>query len=644
MMGQRHFFGKSKLLLGLSALWLVFCILLTPVYTTVKLDFAQDPSGEAIATVFTSLHGPVTARGAKARVITSGTVRISFLDFQYGSHCSFQRIDPVDEYWQQEELLTLRGITVYKNGFPVMKLSGTSLTDYFSGNEQVEIQDSQEGLAFFVRGGDPQLLPTWAFTDLYVKSGRLWSVLSSFLLGGLLLGGFGVLLQRFSLQIRTIENRFTRITCWICFAGILSAVFLCVYVGLRSPFWLNPDEYDTRSAILYYGTHWAPPDIRSEDVGSSYSVYGMSRHFELNTFYFWAGKLGSLFSDPTLQVRAFSLLILGIMAVLILKNIRNYTALSCVLLLTPQVWYLFSYATSDALDLFVGFLCLYQLIRQESLLNRMLAQPFTFRQAPGYLLMAYLFVHVFWSKPSFFTILIFLFLILLIRLFEKQGKERKILFQKYLALAGLTLAIFVVRYLITDYPYYGLEKMQVIAEVTERHAQYSYKPSTPPQLQAPSKGLCSKGVTLGEFFRNYEFNKSLFRTLSGFFGCYAFGAEDWYYVVMGILYLALFVCLVYYFQRMKNRQKWLEFAAVCFTLAVQYALVVFNAYVVDFQPQGRYLFPSLLFVAYLIHTCEPAKSSRVVRGILCATCIMSLYAFVSIGIPNLVPLHTGAIH
>ena len=33
-----------------------------------------------------------------------------------------------------------------------------------------------------------------------------------------------------------------RITCLVFLAGILGAVLMVVYTGLRSPFWLNPDE------------------------------------------------------------------------------------------------------------------------------------------------------------------------------------------------------------------------------------------------------------------------------------------------------------------------------------------------------------------------------------------------------------------
>ena len=55
-----------------------------------------------------------------------------------------------------------------------------------------------------------------------------------------------------------------------------------------------------------------PPDIRSDIINDSYPVYGTSRHFEFNMFYFYAGKLGQFFADAAVQIRLFSLLIFGL--------------------------------------------------------------------------------------------------------------------------------------------------------------------------------------------------------------------------------------------------------------------------------------------------------------------------------------------
>ena len=70
--------------------------------------------------------------------------------------------------------------------------------------------------------------------------------------------------------------------------------------------------------------------------------------------------------------------------------------------------------------------------------------------------------------------------------------------------------------MITDYPYYGFNKLGVVIEVTERQAEYGYKPSTPPIEQAYSMSFFGKGITLGELLTQYEFHKIFSEPLRAF--------------------------------------------------------------------------------------------------------------------------------
>ena len=627
---------KNKKLYIVVAMWIPLCLLVTPVYTTVTVNYAPDPSGEAVTTIFTSLRENVSPAGARARVIYEGVARISFYDLQYGKHCSVKRIDPLDENWQNEELVTISEITVHKNGLLAWEASGAELNQYFTGNEQTLIQDSKEGLAFYVQGNDSQLIPTEQFTEEYVSHGRVFSVITSICYGLALIFAayfFGIWFAK------GLDNKIY----WLFLGGILGAVLLCFYIGSRSPFWLNPDEYEVRAAVRYYRTHWLPPDLRSDSIADAFAVYGTSRHSEFNTFYFWAGKIGQFFKDAALQSRWLNMGLFAAMAAVVVKYCKKYFALLFVLLLTPQLWFIYSYTTSDALDFFWGFLAVFQLMKEDSTLNRLLKGSISKKEIPSYLLLSFLFVNMFWGKISFYPILLFVFLILLIRLFDKQGEERKVLFRKYLILLGLTFAIFAIRYMITDFRYYGFDKYGVYNEVMELRATYEYKPSTPPQEQAGSIYLYNKGVPLSLFFGEMRFNQDLFNTFAGFFGNYNFGMADWYYFAMAGFYIALFGCLIYELIKMKSKRKWLEFAAVMGCIASQYLLVFINGYFVDFQPQGRYMLPALLYVAYLVYTCKESKNNKVIRLILCGTCILSLYAYLTVGAVNMIPLNTSAI-
>lgn len=620
----------------LAAVWVLACLFFTPVYTTVSLVFADDPHGEVIAAVFAGPGKHVAAGDAKYRVVNHGIANISYLDIQAGKRCSLKRIDPLDQYYQSGEPLALTGITVSKNGILTAKLTGEDISAYFSANEDMDLVEG-EGFAFQVVGQDPQLIPNDAFQALYAKTPFLVRLLSILIFGG----GLSLLaaLARWFLKEVSGTGGFYRCTACLLFGGGLAAACLTVYVGFRNPFYLNPDEYHTLAAADWYFSHFMPPSMRNPEIISTYAIYGTTRHSEWNMFYFLTAKIGQFFTDELVRMRFFTVSSFCVMEGIALKNIRKNMSLLFALFLTPQVWYLFSYCTSDSYDFFMGFLCMYELIKEDSMLNQVLDRSFSKKHMLYMLLSGFLFVQILWAKPSFYPILIFVFFVLLIRLcYTKQEKKRTLLC-RYMAIVGMTLFIFVLRYMITDYPYYGFEKYDVYMEMLEKTAEYEYKFSTPPMEQAYSMNFIGKGVTLWEFLTKFDFNKNLFRTFAGFFGSYAFGASDWYYLLMGIVYLVLFGYLLYCIFAAKNPRICWEMGAAVFTIFIHYILIVYNGWVIDFQPQGRYLLPALFPVVFLVYRMDKKGEDKVLRGILCAAGLLSLYCFYTIGVQHLVPMH-----
>ena len=70
---------KTGVCRGRAGSAFLFCLLVTPVYTTVTMTFAEDPSGEVITTVYSGPRTNVSASDAKSRVVNSGVARIAFL-------------------------------------------------------------------------------------------------------------------------------------------------------------------------------------------------------------------------------------------------------------------------------------------------------------------------------------------------------------------------------------------------------------------------------------------------------------------------------------------------------------------------------------------------------------------------------------
>ena len=629
--------NKKKLFAAAAVLWLLVCMFVTPVFTTVTLTFENDPHGEVVTTVFSGPGENVSGRDEHHRVVVNGVARIFFGDLQYGSHCSLKRIDPLDQHYSTGEPLTITRLTVLKNGIQTVDLTGDKLGTYFTVNSDLELL-GEDSFTFLVTGEDSQMLPTEAFQTLYAQTPFAVRLLGA--LGSGILLVLAILLVRWFTRTIAGQGLFSKLIFCVLFGGLFAATLMTIFTGFWNPFYLNPDEYHTLSAVNYYFSHFMPPDMRDPAIIDSYAIYGTTRHSEWTLFYFLTAKIGQFFADPIIRVRFFTTVTFCIMAGIALKNVKKNWALSAMLLLTPQVWYLFSYCTSDSLDFFMSFLCMYEVMKKDSMLNRVLDEPFCKKQLLCMALLGLLFVQPLWGKPTFYVVLIFIFLILLIRLFYTPKTERKVLLYKYLGILGFTLGIFAIRYMITDFPYYGLfGKYRVYMDMMEQTALPGYKLSTPALERAYSMSFMEKGVTLGELLTGFDFNKNLFRTFAGFFGSYAFGARDWYYMAIAVLYLAILAYLLVQAFRKRDSQPWWEIGAAALAMFIQYALIVYNAWVVDFQPQGRYLLPILFYTAYLIHRADSESQSKVLRILLCLTCLLSLYSFYTVGIPNLVSVH-----
>ena len=404
---------------------------------------------------------------------------------------------------------------------------------------------------------------------------------------------------------------------------------------------IHPDEMQTRAAVDYYRTHWIQPDVRSAFVATTVSGYGMTRMSEINLYYLFAGKFANL-CGFTMSFRALGMLLILILGCFVLKNIKKERYIAILFFATPQLWYLFSYATSDAYDYLFTVLAAYEVLSENSALNRILKQPFRGRHIPAYLGIGFIFANLLMAKKTFYVVLATIFMLLLYRLIFAEKDVRKKLFVKYLCLLGAAFAIVLVRYY-PDFGYYGLYKGAAVGQVIEATALPEYKPSTPAIYQAKSTLLFEKGVTLKEFFVDWNFNGELFKNYFGYYGIYSLEAENWYYVLMAVLYIALFgsVGLLVH-QNIKRQRKAgesvlrirLTYWTMWAMILLMYLLTIYNAYFVDFQPQGRYLFPALPALACQIGLYKEVEDSKAVRTLITAISVVSLYSFYKIAYLN----------
>ncbi len=584
-------------------------------------------------------------KGAKLEVLTSpwedrilpsglqvtcarrGQSRIRFLDPLYWKGCYVRRLDPLNS--DAQPIVRIRSIEVYCNGKYGGAWSGQALYEAFTCNEQAQIRLDEEGqLEVSILGGDSQLFPTQGFQSLYretalqyARLGVLYLVLcgAAVLFLSLVLGR----IQK-SLQEERILDM-TDAVLWLAAAGAIALLVCAVFTGDTRK---NPDEWESRDAIRYYTEHSLPPDIRDPEVAPTVGTYGTTRLAEWNPYDFYGGKLAALVSVEHVE-RLFGLL-LGIgLFLFVLIQARKNRYLLAVCFLSPQIWYLYAYCTSDALDYLVSVIVLYQLAAPCSMLNGLIRRGVSRRETWRLLLLGTLFAHVMMAKANFYVILIYAFLVLLEPLCQAEAAEKKRLLRTYLWIAGVSLAIFGIR-LGFDVAYYGIHKRAVVLELQDKLGIYSLRPSTPPAEQDPYFRMYNKGVSFWTFLTGYGLHHMLFRSSVGVYGGMLVQGRDWYYLAMGALYLLLYAGTAK--AVFKGRRKsWLLLHV---SALASYLLVLYNGYFEDFQAQGRYILPVFILMAHGISLDEKLTRRRWFNVLVAVTAVLSLYSF-GVGIPQL---------
>lgn len=264
-------------------------------------------------------------------------------------------------------------------------------------------------------------------SDRWCKIGLLaLFIVSLFLLAGL------------EIWLKTEKSdRVYKLFSWLSIA-IVIAVFV---MSLFSITYGHPDEDETRGSMDYYLTHWGLPDFDDISLQNAYSNYGTIRLAERSFYYILAGKFGWICKNIfhiSAYYRMFNVLLLVLLVAWILIKGRKDKWMFAFLFATPQLWYLFSYATSDAWDIFIGFFVVTEAIREDGLIAGVWKEGFSWRQFGGMFLYAFLCAQTLMGKKNYLIILLFAFVVLLFKLWDAENKKQ--LFLKYMMILGMVFA------------------------------------------------------------------------------------------------------------------------------------------------------------------------------------------------------------
>ena len=401
-----------------------------------------------------------------------------------------------------------------------------------------------------------------------------------------------------------------------------------------SRFAVHPDEHVHVQAGEYYRQHNLPPPVGQAPV-ESYSDYGVSRLHSGEIAYFFAGKFAwvlQVFHVPGyLSLRAFNVALLFVL-LLLAVNSREFRVLLVPLLISPQIWYIFSYFNSEAYALFIVLLVAYQMAAPESAFNRLLGEDRLAGRAwltcagLGLLLGLLLLL-----KLNFYFYCLFLFLYFVWRILFGQTVFDRRAFVRLSLVAAIGLSVFAgVRG--GDLWLNDFDKSARLLEAREKYAADIYKPSTPLDKKHIHLQMKERGKSLPQFIHFDRWGEKSFRTAFGVYGYTSINAPFVYYDYVrfvGLLLLFIVSATVV----VRGGLAGTTLLGITGGCAVGLMAVAFyHAWTVDFQAQGRYFLPIVGMLSIFFFHVERHLTRPWVVLLLLSLYLLSLYNFLFVGL------------
>jgi uncharacterized membrane protein len=422
-------------------------------------------------------------------------------------------------------------------------------------------------------------------------------------------------------------------------AALFGAVLLAFIMALVSDFNSHPDEFIHFKAVEYYSDgNWLPPVIGDPETLDTYSIYGHSRlNLPGGFYYLLAGKFTTILkpfiSDAYMAARLFNVSMFLLLVLLALKTPTNQRLLFGVLLLTPQVWYIFSYVNSDAFALFLSILVTIQLVNENSYFRTYLKSPGALADVQKLALPVVLVGMLYYAKDNYYIYL--LFLVIWAGWFLYSSTDRRQVILKFLVV-GLLLVLFYGAVQGVDYYVHGPDKAKNLSILREAVAGEEFKAAARASGESYyGLNLRYKGVGYVDLFKTFSWHKLTFYSFVGVYGYMTLFGSLFYYRLMGFLLLA-FIFLVFSDLWSSSREaKFFIIIAALLTGLIVY-ISSYHSWVKDFQAQGRYLFPVLGIYAYLFGRYYGDDEKRLLLMVLMIIiALVSAYSFIFYGLANI---------
>ncbi len=398
---------------------------------------------------------------------------------------------------------------------------------------------------------------------------------------------------------------------------------------------IHPDEYVHVAASSYYKDHWLPPRVDAELIRQTYSIYGVSRLNSHEISYFFSGKFMRLMTPFHLSdyqvVRLFNVLLLGFILLYVFR-VPEARLLAVPLLISPQLWYLFSYCNSDAFALFICFFIICQFVLSGSILNRILEKKHSRYPVFSYAVMGSLFAGLFLLKSNYYPFVAFV----LFYFFWKKNLLSGTLswrasLQRFVLLVCIGLGLVGVR-MASNYYVNGLDRQEKIAALREEIALPAYKPSTPLEEKQIYLYRKSRGDSLNDIIVKNRWIGKTFRSFFGVYGYFTVSASNQYYDFVRWFGTGFFMFFV---GSVLIRGGWRNRILLFAVLACGGGLItasLYHSWTADFQAQGRYLVPIIPMLSILYFHTRNIVPQKVFYFFIMSMFMLSSYSFIYVAL------------
>jgi hypothetical protein len=399
-------------------------------------------------------------------------------------------------------------------------------------------------------------------------------------------------------------------------------------------------------AIDYFLGQWRYPTSSSTWLAGTWSTFGANRLTQSAFYYLLAGKVGWFFRQffgIKRYYRMLNIICLGIMLGLCWTKRKTHKWMSVIIALTPQIWYTFSYASSDAWDMFWSFIVLYMLISAHSILYK--AVDVKKKQNVVVvifymILSAFVFMQIFIGKDNYLIILGVAFIDLLIYWLKNKDKLQRLV--RYIIILGFTLLMVYAR---KNEPrifetYYSNEQVKEIIDVqaSERVLSsddfFTGDVKTTNDLSCPYKQGESFGYMLME--RGYMPTIPLiYITSIGFYRWDHVSAGTLYRVIIMMLQLSIMCIYIKYLWKDRRVENIVQTVTSSLLIIALFVIELLYCYYQTYQPQGRYMLPAYFVVGYMC-----ARNSKVLESKGFQICkyicmYVGIYSFLFVGCRDL---------